>query len=171
MILPSCGAGISHSFVLMMLSVYVHHQKDDYQQVFLFYQVSVCVQSSPSVWQLSLSCDIQLPADYYTFQHLMYRTTAVLSCVIKFNSKMKLSNYIYRTTPLFLSTHQKNSTKNGLWVFCKCTPSTGPVGTLYGLMPCFTVHRNYIVLLQWLKWTMAVTNLPHNFCQQGDNNE
>ena len=51
----------------------------------------------------------------------IYRITAVyISCVIKFNSKRKLSNYIYRTTPLFLSTHQKNSTKNGVWVSCKC---------------------------------------------------
>ena len=60
---------------LMMLSVYVHHLKDDYQQV--FYQVSVCVQSSPSVWQLSLSCDINYLLTNIPFQHLMYRITAV----------------------------------------------------------------------------------------------
>jgi len=41
-----------------------------------------------------------------------------ITCLIKFNSKRKLSNYIYRTTPLFLSTHQKISTKNDWWVSC-----------------------------------------------------
>ena len=66
-----------------------------------------------------------------------------ISCVIKFNSGRKHSNYIYRTTPLFLSTDQKISTKNDLWVSCKCTPGKGPVGMLYGLMPRLSAHRNH----------------------------
>ena len=129
---------------------------------------------APSVWQLSCNnTDINYLLTTIPFQHLMYRITAVyISCVIKFNSKRKLSNYMYKTTPLFLSTNQKISTKNDLWVSCKCTPGTWPVGTLCCLMPCFTVHRNYIIPLQWLKWTMAANSKTiQNLCQQGDNSE
>ena len=64
---------------------------------------------APSVWQLSCNnTDINYLLTTIPFQHLMYRITAVyISCVIKFISKRKLSNYIYKTTPLFLSTNQK----------------------------------------------------------------
>ena len=109
------AAGILYSFLLMMLSVYVTTQR---------------------------MIILQQATDYYSFNICCIESLQCISCVIKFNSKRKLSNYIYRTTPLFLSTHQKISTKNDLWVSCTCTPGKGPVGTLFGLVPHFTAHRN-----------------------------
>ena len=78
------AAGILYSFLLMMLSVYVTTQR---------------------------MIILQQATDYYSFNICCIESLQCISCVIKFNSKRKLSNYIYRTTPLFLSTHQKISTK------------------------------------------------------------
>ena len=57
---------------------------------------------------------LQQATDYYLFNICCIESLQCISCVIKFNSGRKHSNYIYRTTPLFLSTHQKISTKNDL---------------------------------------------------------
>ena len=149
------AAGILYSFVFMMLSVYVTTQR-----MIIFQQAT----------------------DYYPFNICCIESLQCISCVIKFNSGRKHSNYIYRTTPLFLSTHQKISTKNDLWVSCTCTPGKGPVGMLYGLMPRLSAHTNHNIYYysvwseQWQPTVRQihciisankVTIVNNNYCSDG----